>query len=101
MKIITSKTFKEEISKNKYSLLKIGSTWCGPCKMLSNTLKQIQTDFPIYDMDTDTNMEFCNEYQITNIPVIMIFDKDGNTVERFNKALTKDEIEQLISKYSS
>ena len=101
MKTITSKTFKEEISKNKYSLLKIGSTWCGPCKMLSNTLKQIQTEFPIYDIDTETNIENCQEHNITNIPVIMVLDKDCKVIERFNKALSKEEIEQLIVKYSS
>lgn len=100
MKSITSKELKGEISKNKFSLVKIGSTWCGPCKMLSNILKQIQTDFPIYDIDADANMEFCNEYNITNIPVLMIFDNSLNVVERINKGLSKDELEQLIAKYS-
>ena len=100
MKTVTSETYKAEFNNNTYNLLKIGSTWCGPCKIVSNLLKHIQTDFPIYEMDADLNMDFCNQYQITNIPVIAIFDNSGNIVERFNKALTKEEIEQLIAKYS-
>ena len=34
-----------------------------------------------------------------NNTIVTLSDKDGNAVERFNKALTKNEIERLILKY--
>ena len=96
-------TFKQTITQNKYSVVKFGSNWCGPCKMLSNTLKQfdIENNIPIYEVDVDSNVELCNEYDITNIPVLMVFDSNCNIMCRYNRVLTQGELEfEIFKKYT-
>ena len=88
--------FKETINSNEPVLIKFGSNWCGPCKIVGKTLEEIQSTLPykVYEVDVDENMELCEEYEITNIPVVMLF-KSGEMLKKHVGLMSKEEIEQF------
>lgn len=90
--------FKEIINSNTPVLIKFGSNWCGPCKIVGKTLEEIQSTLPckVYEVDVDENMELCEEYKITNIPVIMFF-KSGEMLKKHVGLMSKEEIEQFVN----
>ena len=89
--------FKETINSNEPVLIKFGSNWCGPCKIVGKTLEEIQSTLPykVYEVDVDENMELCEQYEITNIPVVMLF-KSGEMLKKHVGLMSKEEIEQFV-----
>ena len=57
-------------------VLKFSATYCGPCKALAATLKQV-TEVPIEECDVDDNEELCEKYNIRSVPTL-IFLNDKN-----------------------
>ncbi|MGI6657558.1 MAG: thioredoxin family protein [Desulfobulbus sp.] len=65
-------------------LVEFYSKTCGPCKMLSFVLKDIdkmKPDFPIYTIDFDENRELKERLGVKGFPT-MLFFKDGKEVSR-------------------
>ncbi len=65
-------------------LLEFYSKTCGPCKMLSFVLKDIDKnnpEFPIYTVDFDENQDLKERFEVKGFPT-MLFIKDGNEVSR-------------------
>lgn len=89
--------FKETINSTEPVLVKFSSNWCGPCKVVGKTLEEIQPTLPckVYEVDVDENMELCDEYNITNIPVIMLF-KSSEMLKKHVGLISKEEIEQFV-----
>ena len=59
---VTKENYNEFVNSQKLSIVKIGATWCGPCKVVAPILesvsnKNITTDVAIGDMD---DLQFLN-----------------------------------------
>jgi thioredoxin 1 len=63
---------------NKIEILKFSATWCGPCRVLANTLKDVEG---ITNIDIDKDRETPVKYGIRSVPT-MVFLKDGKEVHR-------------------
>ena len=59
-------------------VLKFSATWCGPCRVLAQTLKDVEG---ITNIDIDKDMETARKYGIRSVPT-MVFLKDGKEVHR-------------------
>ena len=59
-------------------VLKFSATWCGPCRVLSETLKEVEG---ITNIDIDKDMETARKYGIRSVPTL-VFLKDGVEVHR-------------------
>jgi len=59
-------------------VLKFSASWCGPCKVLAQTLKDVEG---ITAIDIDKDMETARKYGIRSVPT-MVFLKDGKEVHR-------------------
>ena len=59
-------------------VLKFSASWCGPCRVLSQTLEGVEN---ITNVDIDNNMEQARKYNIRNVPTL-VFLKDGVEVHR-------------------
>ena len=77
-------------------VLKFQASWCGPCKMLSKTLSQIQTEIEIEEIDIDQNAELVSQYRIRGVPTVVMLIDDVET-KRFVGVKGKEEIENWIN----
>ena len=59
-------------------VLKFSATWCGPCRVLAQTLKDVEG---ITNIDIDKDMETARKYGIRSVPT-MVFLKDGKEIHR-------------------
>ena len=46
-------------------IYKVGSEWCGPCRLLKQELKDFNL-VPIIEIDADEDEIFCEKYNIKN-----------------------------------
>ena len=59
-------------------LVDFWAEWCGPCRMVSPILDEIQSENPdkitILKLNVDENPNLAMQYQITSIPAMKVFD---------------------------
>lgn len=84
-------------------VLKFQAIWCSPCKQLTPVVKEIKSElnnFELKEVDVDDfkNNDIVKEYQVRNIPTL-IFEKDGEIVEKLVGVHSKEKIIQTINKY--
>jgi thioredoxin 1 len=77
-------------------VLKFYADWCGPCKMLSKTLEDVQTNVMIEEIDIDENMNLAKEYGIRGVPTMVMLD-DNVEVKRITGATTKEKLEEWLN----
>lgn len=82
-------------------LLNFYAGWCGPCKALNNTLKQVENKFnenvEMLNIDMDDNPSIVREYMIRAYPTIILI-KNGLILEKMIGATDYDEVEQFLLK---
>ena len=85
-------------------LVKIGAKWCGPCRMLSDTLHNLDpnkiSDTLIADVDIDEgdNEDIAIEYNIRSIPMTL-YVKNGEVLNKYLGASSAEEIYKRIEEY--
>jgi len=77
---------------NKIEILKFSATWCGPCKVLANTLKDVEG---ITNIDIDKDRETPVKYGIRSVPTL-VFLKDGKEVHRQSGNMPLDMYQQIL-----
>ena len=78
-------------------IYKVGASWCGPCRMLKQELKDFEL-VPIIEIDVDENEAFCEKYNIKNIPVLLLCDENDNVEYKHVGFISKKElIEKIIN----
>lgn len=96
-------TFKEE-NKNALHIIKIGAEWCGPCKVLSKTISNLNVEkvngvlFGEVDIEIEENDDIVSEYGIRNIPVVL-FIKNNELLEKKVGSMTADDLYKNIENY--
>jgi len=73
-------------------VLKFSATWCGPCRVLSNTLKDVEG---VTQVDIDKEMETARKYRIRSVPTL-VFLKDDKEVHRQSGAISLDRYNQIL-----
>ena len=64
-----------EVIKSGVWLVDFYADWCGPCKMLSPILEELNTN--VLKINVDTHEELATTYGIMSIPTICFF-QDGD-----------------------
>jgi len=77
-KATTSATFEQDVLKAPGPVLvDFWAEWCGPCRMVSPVLDQIQAEhadkLTIVKLNVDENPDLAMKYQITSIPAMKVF----------------------------
>lgn len=101
VKDITDATFVEE-TKSGLTLTDFWAEWCGPCKMQSPVIEQLDEEsdgtVQYLKMDVDDNPETARQFGIMSIPTLLI-QKDGEVVESLIGYHSKEQIEEVLNQY--
>lgn len=99
MKIVKESEFINEV-KDGLVLVDFYADWCGPCKMLSPVLEQINRendDIKVVKVNIDDSRRIASYYQIQSIPTLVLL-RDGEFINRIIGFNPKKKIEEFISK---
>ena len=84
----------------KITIVDFYADWCGPCRRISPVLEKIaeeNSDVTLQKVNIDKQKDLAQQYNITAIPHIIIFDRMGNeagTVIGANEARVRQIIKQ-------
>ena len=76
-------------------IYKVGAEWCGPCRQLKQELKNFNL-VPIIEINADEDEEFCEKYNIKNIPVLLLCDNNNNILYRQVGFISKEDLTRKI-----
>ena len=104
MEKIYQEEFEQRVLKAEHPVVvDFYADWCGPCKMLSPVLDELEgefDDFEFVKVNIDENQELAMRFGIMSIPTIMVF-KAGepifNSVGAAPKGKLKAELEKLTA----
>lgn len=101
MHIINENFEKDVLNSEIPVLVDFFASWCGPCKMMSPIIEEIQREMEgkikVYKIDTDKEQNLAIEYGIMSIPTFIVF-KDGKISAKVIGMKTKEELIKLINK---
>jgi len=90
--------FKDFVKGHKV-LVDFYATWCGPCKMLSPILEELEEsnelNMPIIKVDVDKISKVASLYQIQSIPTLMIFE-NGKPIKRSIGFMNKNQLLEFV-----
>ena len=81
-------------------ILDFYAEWCGPCKVMSPILDQIEDeldDVIIEKYDVEENEEIVEDYGIRSIPTL-VFIKDDEIISKHVGSLNKEKLLAIINK---
>ena len=80
---LNSETLDKKIKDNKVVLVDFFAEWCGPCRMLTPIIEDVENLFPnqVGKVNVDEEMELAAKYSVRSLPTVIIF-KDGEVMER-------------------
>lgn len=85
VKTITTETFASEVLQSNIPVLvDFYADWCGPCKMLSPILEELERendDVTFFKINIDENEDIAEKYQVFSIPNVVLF-KNGKPAAR-------------------
>ena len=97
----TAVEFRAMLKEKKTFLADFYATWCGPCKMLSYVLDDIEKEMGerinIVKIDIDKEPELTEEMDITIIPGLF-FIKEGKVASRYAGFLPKERLRARLEK---
>ncbi|NFO14799.1 thioredoxin [Clostridium botulinum] len=99
IKHINDSNFENEVLNcDELVLVDFWATWCGPCRMLSPVLEELEGEFEnvkFTKIDIDENPWSSRVNEIRSIPTIKLF-KNGKPIETSIGFLSKEALSDLI-----
>jgi thioredoxin 1 len=72
--------------------------WCGPCRMISPILEELQTEFPevvFVKVDVDSETELPSQFGVSSIPSLLFIPLTGEPIMS-NGVVPKPKLKQQI-----
>ena len=99
-KIATNTNFDELLQEEKLVIVDFWATWCGPCRMLSPLLDEVEAEMEdkveVVKVNVDDADEIAMRFRIMSIPTLLFF-KNGQMVDRSVGAMPKSALVDKIN----
>jgi thioredoxin 1 len=99
-KIVTNTSFDELLQSEKLVIVDFWATWCGPCRMLSPLLDEVEAEMEdkveVVKVNVDDADEIAMRFRIMSIPTLLFF-KNGAMVDRSVGAMPKSALVDKIN----
>ncbi len=99
-KVATNTNFEELLQDEKLVIVDFWATWCGPCRMLSPLLDEVEEEMAdkisVVKVNVDDADEIAMKYRIMNIPTLLFF-KGGQLVDKTVGAMPKNVLVDRIN----
>lgn len=97
--VITNDNFESILNGGLPLVVDFWATWCGPCRALAPTVKQLADEYDgrvvIGKCDVEEAEDIAMRFGIRNIPTLIFF-KAGQPVDKFVGAGTKAKLQEKI-----
>tara|TARA_B110000908_G_scaffold40318_1_gene48962 strand:+ start:735 stop:998 length:264 start_codon:yes stop_codon:yes gene_type:complete len=79
---------------NEKGILYFSAPWCQPCKLMSPLLEQMdkQGKVRVRKVNIDYEASLPEEYNVKNIPTLVLTDLGGNEIKRHTGAMSEQQI---------
>ena len=98
--IATNTNFDGLLESEKLVIVDFWATWCGPCRMLSPLLDEVEEEMAdritVVKVNVDDADEIAMRYRIMSIPTLIFF-KNGQMVDRSVGAMPKSMLVDKIN----
>jgi len=78
-------------------VLKFEASWCGPCKMLSRVLEDMELSVEVTPIDIEANRDLAIEYAIRGVPTCVLLDDTGVEIRRQSGSMTEVQFSKFIN----
>ena len=98
VKEINAEEYSEIVNSSNPVVIDFHATWCGPCKVLSPILEELNNEIDGVDfvkLDVDQHPQIAGQNQVMGVPTVVIL-KDGEVKERFVGVQPKEVIKEKI-----
>ncbi|GEP19448.1 thioredoxin [Pediococcus argentinicus] len=101
VEVINDKNFEEK-TQDGVTLTDFWATWCGPCRMQSPVVEQLDEEMGdkvhFTKMDIDENPNTPQGFGIMSIPTLLV-KKDGAVVDTIVGYHSKEQLEKILNQY--
>ena len=98
VKEINAEEYAEIINSSSPVVIDFHATWCGPCKVLSPILEELNDEIEgveFVKLDVDQHPQIAGQNQVMGVPTVVIL-KDGEVKDRFVGVQPKEVIKEKI-----
>ena len=95
---VTEESFAKIKESGKKVLVDFYANWCGPCKMLSPILHEIEAELPdliIAKINVDDSTSLAIQYGIQSIPTMLVIE-NGEIINKAVGFRSKEQILEMI-----
>ena len=102
MLVITEKNFETEVEKcDKLCVIDHYADWCGPCRMLSPILEELEGEYPevkFCKINVDNEPALAGIFRVESIPLVA-FVKDNTYLDMSLGYVPKEKLAAMIEQY--
>ena len=99
VKEINAEEYSQIINSTNPVVIDFHATWCGPCKVLSPILEELDDEIEgveFVKIDVDQHPQIAGQNQVMGVPTVVIL-KDGEVKDRFVGVQPKEVIKEKIT----